>query len=261
MLMNGQFRGAGLLPNFLTTGTLICGFYAILMVEKGDHQAAFGYIVLAAVFDLLDGYVARILGAQSEFGAHYDSLSDAVAFGVAPAMLLFHWLRGISHLVADAPFAVQFFNLLAPIYLLCVIIRLARFNVTLGYDKRFFTGAPSPAAALAVCALVSLAMDPLVDLRHLMLGYNLSLIVLAFGVGLLMISRLPYPSFKSIKLSKKLMPFFMVLVLVLIVLSVQEIRWPLFLALLYTYAIALWHLVRSLTKLIREMRQPAQPRQ
>ena len=251
--MNSHFRGAGLLPNLLTTGTLFCGYYAIVLVMRGDHQAAFGYIVLAAVFDLLDGYVARILSAQSDFGAQLDSLSDAVAFGVAPALLLFGWLQKINHIYSPSV-SEQISVVLPAVYLLCVIFRLARFNVTLSYHKYFFTGAPSPACALAVCALISLSYSPLVDLREHMYLYNALLILAVLAVSMLMISRLPYPSFKGGHMSKKLMPFIMVLLLLLIALSVMEIRWPLFLGLAYIGLVAFWHLGRSASRLYTSAR-------
>ncbi|MCA8837272.1 MAG: CDP-diacylglycerol--serine O-phosphatidyltransferase [Proteobacteria bacterium] len=256
--MSILFRGVGLLPNLLTTGTLFCGYYAILLVMRGDHQAAFGYIVLAAVFDLLDGYVARILRAQSDFGAQLDSLSDAVAFGVAPALLLFDWLQKINHIYTSST-AEQTAVLIPAVYLLCVIFRLARFNVTLSYHKYFFTGAPSPACALAVCALISLSYTPLVDLREHMYLYN-ALLVSAVGIiSMLMISRLPYPSFKGGRMSKKLMPFVMILLLLLIALSVMEIRWPLFLALAYIVLVAFWHLGRSTSRFLANVRRGKSP--
>ena len=243
-----SFKNAGFLPNLLTTGTLFCGFYALISVVQADYSTAVIYIILASLFDVLDGYTARALNAQSDFGGHYDSLADSIAFGVAPALLIYFWLTKISHIFPEnlAPYLT---NALPMAYAVCAVIRLARFNVTFSYDKRFFTGLPSPAAALAVCALLSLALDPTIHKLAYLTYYHLFLLAVAILISLLMISRLPFPSFKGLHLSKKLRPFFMVLVLVFIALNVQDFRWILFSALAYVGGVTFWHLLRSISRM------------
>ena len=133
-------RGVYLLPNLFTTGALFSGFYAVIAGMNGQFEAAAIAIFVAMVFDGLDGRVARMTNTQSKFGAEYDSLSDMVSFGVAPALVAFTWSLN------DAG---KWGWLAAFIYCACAALRLARFNTQIGsMDKRFFMGLPSPAAAL-----------------------------------------------------------------------------------------------------------------
>ena len=139
-------RAVYLLPNLFTTAALFCGFYALLMTVAGKWAEAATAIFAAIVFDACDGRVARMTGTQSEFGAEYDSLSDVVAFGAAPALLMHQWcLQEIGRWGAAAAFA----------YCAATALRLARFNVQTGEaDRRFFIGIPSPAAAALAAAFV-----------------------------------------------------------------------------------------------------------
>ena len=132
-------QGIYWLPNMLTTAALFCGFYAIIAgVNQQFEQGAIA-IFIAMVFDALDGRVARMANATSEFGAEYDSLSDMVSFGIAPAMLVYSW--GLNELG-------KFGWVAAFIYVAAAALRLARFNTQVGIaDKRYFQGLPSPAAA------------------------------------------------------------------------------------------------------------------
>ena len=169
-------KGIYLLPNAFTTAALFCGFYAIVMGMSGLFDKATMAIFIAMVLDSLDGRVARLTHTQSEFGAQYDSLSDMVSFGVAPALVAYEWaLKGLG----------QWGWLAAFVYCACAALRLARFNTNIAIvDKRYFQGIPSPAAA----ALVA---------------------------GLTMVSNVPFYSFKDVNL-KKSVPFAAPLVLVLI---------------------------------------------
>ena len=130
-------RGIYVLPNLFTTAALFAGFFAIVQAMQGDFERAAMAIFIAMVLDGLDGRVARLTNTQSAFGAEYDSLSDMVSFGAAPALVMYEWaLRDMGRLGWIAAF----------IYCACAALRLARFNTTLEVmDKRFFQGLPSPA--------------------------------------------------------------------------------------------------------------------
>ena len=139
-------RGIYVLPNLFTTAALFAGFFAIVQAMQGDFERAAMAIFIAMVLDGLDGRVARMTNTQSAFGAEYDSLSDMVSFGAAPALVMYEWaLRDLGRLGWVAAF----------VYCACAALRLARFNTTLEVvDKRFFQGLPSPAAAALVAGLV-----------------------------------------------------------------------------------------------------------
>src|SRR5471032_2984287 len=144
-------RGIYLLPNAFTTAALFCGFYAIVMAMnlKFDHAAI--AIFAAMVLDATDGRVARLTNTQSEFGAQYDSLSDIVSFGAAPALVVYEWsLRGLGKMGWLAAF----------VYCAGGALRLARFNTNITVvDKRYFQGLPSPAAAALVAGFVWVVDD------------------------------------------------------------------------------------------------------
>jgi CDP-diacylglycerol--serine O-phosphatidyltransferase len=134
---NLRRRGIYLLPNLFTTAALFAGFYAIVQAINGNFEQSAISIFIAMVLDGLDGRVARLTHTESEFGAEYDSLSDMISFGAAPALVMYEWaLKDMGKLGLIAAF----------IYCACAALRLARFNTNLGIvDKRFFQGLPSPA--------------------------------------------------------------------------------------------------------------------
>ncbi len=144
-------RGIYLLPNLFTTAALFAGFYAIVQAMNLRFDQAAVAIFVAMVLDGLDGRVARLTRTQSAFGAEYDSLSDMVSFGAAPALIVYEWaLKGMGKLGWIAAF----------VYVAGAALRLARFNVMLDVaDKRWFTGIPSPAAAALVAGLVWIVDD------------------------------------------------------------------------------------------------------
>ncbi|HWS76683.1 MAG TPA: CDP-diacylglycerol--serine O-phosphatidyltransferase, partial [Quisquiliibacterium sp.] len=197
-------RGIYILPNAFTTASLFCGFYAIVqaMDERFVHSAV--AIFLAMVLDSLDGRVARMTNTQSAFGEQYDSLSDMVSFGAAPALIMYEWaLRGLG----------KWGWLAAFVYCAGAALRLARFNANIGVvDKRYFQGLPSPAAAAMVVGLVWVATD-LRETRWITATrVDLAWVAWAFTVyaGLTMVSNVPFYSFKDINL-KKSVPFFALL--------------------------------------------------
>ena len=194
-------RGIYLLPNLFTTAALFAVFYAIVQAMNLTFDLAAIAIFYAMVLDALDGRVARLTRTQSAFGAEYDSLSDMVSFGAAPALVMYEWvLRDMGKLGWIAAF----------VYCVCTALRLARFNTMLDVaDKRWFTGIPSPAAAALVAGFVFIVDD-----------YNIDPLTIkwwAFGVtvfaGLTMVSNLKYWSFKSINL-KKSVPFVAIFLIV-----------------------------------------------
>lgn len=180
-------RGIYLLPNLLTLGALFAGFYAIIAGMSGNFNEAGWAILIAAVMDGLDGRVARMTNTQSAFGAQFDSLSDMVSFGVAPALIMFSW--ALSSL-GEPGWAASF------IYMSCAALRLARFNVQLGTaDKRFFVGLQSPVAAGLVTFIPWVGFNYGVEITPLV---ALSAAVLTAFAGILMISNYRYYSFKEI---------------------------------------------------------------
>ncbi len=187
-------RGIFLLPNLFTTAALFAGFYAIVQAMNLRFDQAAVAIFVAMVLDGLDGRVARLTRTQSAFGAEYDSLSDMVSFGAAPALIVYEWaLKGMGKLGWIAAF----------VYVAGAALRLARFNTMLEVaDKRWFTGMPSPAAAALVAGLVWIIDENNIDPNSLR-WWVWSVTLFA---GLTMVSNIRYYSFKSINL-KKSVPF------------------------------------------------------
>ena len=197
-------RGIYLLPNLFTTAALFAGFYAIVQAMNLRFDQAAVAIFVAMVLDGLDGRVARLTRTQSAFGAEYDSLSDMVSFGAAPALIVYEWaLKGMGKLGWIAAF----------VYVAGAALRLARFNTMLDVaDKRWFTGMPSPAAAALVAGFVWIVDDYNIDpaaLKWWVWGVTLF-------AGLTMVSNVPYYSFKTINL-KKSVPFLAIFVFVLVI--------------------------------------------
>ncbi|MCQ4326769.1 CDP-diacylglycerol--serine O-phosphatidyltransferase [Stutzerimonas stutzeri] len=205
-----RHRGIYLLPNLFTTANLFAGFFSIITAINGNFYVAAATVFVAMVLDSLDGRVARLTNTQSAFGAEYDSLSDMVAFGLAPAVLAYEW--ALSEL-GNVGLTVAF------IYVACAALRLARFNTQIGkVDKRWFIGLASPAAAGVVAGWVWAvwALDESgirgVDLP-LVLVMLFALMVAA--AGLLMVSNIKYYSFKDLDLKGRV-PFVAILVVVLV---------------------------------------------
>lgn len=190
-------RGIYVLPNLLTTAALFAGFYATVQAMNGRFEHSAVAIFIAMVLDGLDGRVARMTNTQSAFGAEYDSLSDMVSFGVAPALIVYEWaLKGMGKLGWIAAF----------VYCVGAALRLARFNANVGVtDKRYFQGLPSPAAAALIAGLVWVLLDLGVSGEDARWVASL----LTVFAGLTMVSNIPYWSGKEINL-KKSVPFIVV---------------------------------------------------
>lgn len=186
-------RGVFLLPNLITTGSLFAGFYAIVTAMSGQHLTACIAIFIAMMLDGADGRIARMTGTQSAFGAQYDSLSDLVAFGVAPALLAFSWgLSALGQIGWVAAFA----------YMACAALRLARFNVD--SDDASFTGLASPAAAGLIVFGVWVAVQ--YGMLEPSLPVALLFTALTVAAALLMVSNYTYFSPKKINLRERI-PF------------------------------------------------------
>lgn len=196
-------RGVYLLPNLFTTAALFAGFYAIVAGMKGQFEHAAIAIFVAMVLDGLDGRVARLTNTQSAFGAQYDSLSDMVSFGLTPALVSYNWcLSGLGKAGWLAAF----------IFAATGALRLARFNIQMDVaDKRYFVGLPIPAAAAVVSGMVWVGTE--FEISGKGVSALVGLVIIALGV--LMVSRIRYYSFKEIDF-KNHVPFVAVLAMVLL---------------------------------------------
>ncbi len=185
-------RAVYLLPNLFTTGGLFAGFYAIIAAGQGKFGHACVAIFIAALLDGLDGRIARLTNTQSEFGVQYDSLADLVSFGMAPALVMYHW--ALQYLRADSPALGKLGWLAAFLYAACAALRLARFNSQVStVDKRWFVGLASPAAAAIMASFVW----TLHDFGWEGAALRLPAVAVTITVALLMVSNLRYTSFKG----------------------------------------------------------------
>ncbi len=236
-----QRKGIFLLPNLFTTAALFAGFYAIVAAINGDFAESGLAIWLGQLLDGMDGRIARLTNSQSKFGEQYDSMSDMVSFGVAPALVMFIWcLSGLGKL----GWAVAF------MYVACAGVRLARFNAQADTaDQRFFTGLASPPAATLIAATIWTGHDmgylglELTSWAQALLALEMAL------VGLLMVVNVPYHSFKGIDFKGRV-PFAALfgVILIFVVISIDPPR--VLLAMAATYALSgpvifAWHKLRS----------------
>lgn len=179
-------RGIYLLPNMLTTISMFLGFLAIVWSGQGRFEASGLAILASGLMDSLDGKIARLTNTSSEFGVQYDSLADLIAFGLAPAILLWNWQLSYFGRVGVAA---------AFIYIACGALRLARFNITtFSTSKRFFIGLPIPAGGYVLVTYVFFAQSFSPSLKALVPYGALITVICA---GLLMVSRISYFSFKE----------------------------------------------------------------
>ncbi|MCR9186883.1 MAG: CDP-diacylglycerol--serine O-phosphatidyltransferase [Halieaceae bacterium] len=200
-------KGIYLLPNLMTTGALFAGFYAVVAAMRGDFESAAMAIFFAMIFDGLDGRIARMTNTSSKFGAEYDSLSDMVSFGVAPALVMFSWALGeLGKFGWSAAF----------VYVACAALRLARFNTQIDTaDKNYFTGLASPAAAAVVASTVWVCHDLGWTGQDLPMEVAVLVALLTTVLGLLMMANFPYYSFKGVDFRGRV-PFVAMIVLVLV---------------------------------------------
>jgi CDP-diacylglycerol---serine O-phosphatidyltransferase len=247
-------RGIYWLPNLLTTVALFAGFYAIVQAVGGRFEQAAIAIFVALVFDGLDGRVARLTRTQSAFGAEYDSLADMVAFGVAPALVVYVWalkdFAWMQDITVLGPWLSNKLGWIAAfVYCACAALRLARFNTTLEVaDKRFFQGMPSPAAACLLAGMVWAVNEYHVrgaEVKWLAWG-------LTMFAGLTMVSNLKFYSGKDINLRRSV-PFSAVvgialglIFLITVSSTLPEMLFTLFVAYgLSGYGIWLWERIKG----------------
>ncbi|NLN38903.1 MAG: CDP-diacylglycerol--serine O-phosphatidyltransferase [Smithella sp.] len=231
-------KGIYVLPNLLTTASLFMGFYSIVASIQEKFFWAAVAIFASLVFDGLDGRVARITNSTSKFGAEYDSLSDLVAFGVAPALLAYVW-------------AMSFYGKLGWmagfLFVACGALRLARYNIQIGIiDSKVFNGLPIPAAASVIAATVIFFHDIGVEGTF----HNPGVVIMVSALSLLMVSNIKYYSGKDMKLFSR-MPFraFLVVVgVILIVVYKPEVAIFIFFV---TYGLSgpVWWIVKTIKKL------------
>lgn len=197
-------RGIYLLPNAFTTAALFCGFYAIVQAMNLRFEIAAVAIFAAMVLDGMDGRVARMTHSQSAFGEQYDSLSDMVSFGLAPALVMYEW---VLHDLGRWGWLAAF------VYCAGAALRLARFNTNIAVvDKRFFQGLPSPAAAALIAGFVWLSIDNRLPVKESWLAWIA--FVLTIYAGVTMVTNAPFYSGKALDVRYRVPFGVMVLVVV-----------------------------------------------
>ena len=203
--MRRRRSGIYLLPNLLTTSALFAGFFAIVASINGRYETAAIAIFTAMILDGMDGRIARMTKTETDFGIQYDSLSDVVSFGLAPALVVYQWsLHGLGKPGWLASF----------IFAAAEALRLARFNTQAGSaDKRYFQGLPCPAAAATIAGMVWFDShgQPFNETTMAVFAFSLTIIT-----SLLMVSNVRYHSFKQFDLRDKV-PFFNVAATALII--------------------------------------------
>jgi CDP-diacylglycerol--serine O-phosphatidyltransferase len=246
-------RGMYVLPSLFTTGTLICGYYAILSTLQGAQLMAAGAagvlasssfdnaataIGLAIVFDALDGRIARLTNATSNFGREFDSLADVITFGLAPGILAYSW--GVRPAI-DASQVPMTHHLRAVgwiitfAFLICGAARLARFNIDSvkpGVDRRYFVGLPIPAAAGVIAAVVHWEKTPLTYWPVAVVW-----LLATLGLAFLMVSRVRYYSFKALDLRRR-RPYVTIIFIGLIIWAILFYSEPVLLIMALTYALS-----------------------
>ena len=182
--VSGAKRLAFFLPNSFTALNMACGFSSIILSLQGRAFDAALILVLGAIFDSVDGRVARMTGTQSEFGEQFDSISDVISFGIAPSLLIYlHSLQTMGRIGAVVSF----------IYLLCGALRLARFNANIDkVSSDFFQGLPIPGGALVVIGFVFISNE-----LKMINDFPVAALIITFVTSILMISNIPFCSFKN----------------------------------------------------------------
>lgn len=238
------------LPNLLTTGSLFSGLCSIIASSHGDYRVACYLILLSAILDAIDGPVARLTRSTSPFGLEYDSLADLVAFGVAPAFLMYGQLEVINAALPLPDWAPRMAIGVCALYAISGAIRLARFNTQAsGEEKTHFTGMPIPAAAGTVVSTY-LVIDQYLP-EYETLGLHRALLVLMLILSYLMVSTYPFPSLKGMKrrLGMSINGFITVTFCIFLVLAFKE-HLP-----IIAFLVFISYIVMAVTRVIRTKRQ------
>ncbi len=176
------------IPNLFTIMNMFCGFLSVINSSEGNFYYASVLIILAGIFDALDGLAARITKSASEFGVELDSLSDLISFGIAPAFLIYQIKLNVFHEIGI---------LISAFYLVMAALRLARFNVQLiGFDKSHFTGLPSPLGAMTVASFILSFYDN--SINQFVGSSGFYFVLLSILLGLLMVSKVKYEAFPKL---------------------------------------------------------------
>ena len=230
-----------LIPNLLTTGSVLCGFVSIIYSFEGSLVIAANLLLAAFVLDGLDGRVARITKTTSDFGAQYDSLADVVSFGVAPSVFLYQWfLKDVNFLINSW---LELGVIIASLYLVSVLLRLARFNTS--KSKDFFIGLPCPLGAILVslCFIVT-------DKFGIDVTFHKELSVLAsILISFLMVSKFSYFSFKNFGDREKIKFYWLFFIIFLLVITLINPTMVLFvLAIIYALSGPATNIIRQFKK-------------
>lgn len=244
-------KGIYILPNLLTLTSMFFGFFSVVASLNSDFQRAAGTIMIASVFDVLDGWVARMTHTSTRFGIEMDSLADVISFGVAPGVLVYTWSLASFGKIGW----LGAFFLVA-----CAALRLARFNVQMGSEeKKHFTGLPTPASAIVISTAVLAYQEVIealeqVGLRGLadMVGRDYWILALTFTLAALMVSNIKYHSLKEANLKER-RPFG-ILVMIAAFLAIVAYN-PSLVLFLFSLAYVLTGLGEALIRLLR--RPPA----
>lgn len=238
-------KGIYVLPNLFTTASMFCGFYAIIASMKEEFVFASVAILIAWVLDGLDGRMARMTNTTSKFGMEYDSLSDLVAFGVAPGILVYNW--------SLMPYG-KWGWLVSFLFAACGALRLARFNVQVSViDKSLFNGLPIPVAAISLAATILLFNFVGITGKFTHISILIGMVMLA----LLMVSSVKYYSFKDMNYFLKKPFISVVLILGILIIAIAEPQISIF-TFAFGYAISgpLWMIYRLITRKKLEKEKP-----
>lgn len=232
-------KGVYLLPNTITLCGMFAGFFAILSAINGNYLNAAWAIILANIFDGLDGWIARLTNTSTRFGIELDSLSDLVAFGVAPSVMMYKWsLAPFGRLGWAAAF----------LFVACGALRLARFNIQTGTPgSKAFKGMPIPGAATVLSSIVIFYYEFWTGMP----GKNIFFLLITITLSLLMVSTLKYHALKEIDFKEK-KPFW-VLVLFVMILFVLLIH-PSTAIFIFAMAYLTWGIIENIILLVRKKR-------
>jgi CDP-diacylglycerol--serine O-phosphatidyltransferase len=223
-------RGIYILPNFLTICSLFLGFYAIIASIRGSFEYAAWAIMGSTIFDALDGWVARLTHSNTKFGIEFDSLSDLIAFGMAPGILVYMWaLKSFGRIGWVGAF----------LFVVCGALRLARYNVQMGSSEaKYFTGLPIPGAAITMASLVIFYTE----LWGTLINKNYFVLFLTYILAFLMVSTLRYHSIKEIDIRRR-KPFgiLVAIVLALVIIVIN----PAVMLFVFSMVYVLWGLVEG----------------
>lgn len=235
-----------IVPNMLTTANLFCGFYSSILSSRNDFKEAAYFILIAGIFDALDGRIARLAKATSAFGVEFDSLSDLISFGFAPSFLLYY-----SNLLDTDRLGV----VVCFFYVACAAFRLARFNVgTSGTNpKQFFQGVASPVAAGFIATFALFSIETQWPTPQSWIDATTICAAQALVLGTLMVSNIPFPSFKEIHWrSRSSFKYLWIGFLIIVLVAIDPVRHLFVVNSLYLLLSLVWNLYRWTRRKLRD---------